>query len=329
MKKWIALALLAFATSARAQLATPPLRLLNGGSSLPLRFKLNMTGSGVSCVDNSGAGRTDCTVSGTSIGNFTFSSDTMSLSDTNPMTLLSPNTNSANPGFILNLGHNFGASLVSGLQIQGAGTDIFDIFVNRTSGVVQLIASEVGGYMILDGSGSLFNATLRTSFIDTNTAGALSIGGSNATSVTLGGSFTENPSSGQVTKYNGDSTAGVGLPYNLTATTGVASTGGGAQSTVCATASTVANGWYEARFGILATTNTDVISATMTWTDPNGVVNTKTMFSSLTLTAGATNGTGEVFSFQPVWTGVGTINMTMTLSSHTTTTCGGWITRIK
>lgn len=46
----------------------------NAGSALTQRTTLNFTGAGVSCVDNAGATRTDCTISGGgSTGNWTFS----------------------------------------------------------------------------------------------------------------------------------------------------------------------------------------------------------------------------------------------------------------
>ncbi len=55
---------------AQAQLAAP-LRVLSEGSGLAIRFKLNFTGAGVSCVDNAGAVRTDCTIAGASANSLT------------------------------------------------------------------------------------------------------------------------------------------------------------------------------------------------------------------------------------------------------------------
>lgn len=44
--------------------SAPIAQLLSGGNTLPKRTRLNLTGSGVSCEDNSGRGRIDCTFSG-------------------------------------------------------------------------------------------------------------------------------------------------------------------------------------------------------------------------------------------------------------------------
>ncbi len=55
------IALLPF--NAMAQVSTPPLRILDEGTTLSLRFKLNFIGASVSCVDNAASKRTDCTFS--------------------------------------------------------------------------------------------------------------------------------------------------------------------------------------------------------------------------------------------------------------------------
>jgi hypothetical protein len=45
-------------------------RIQNAGSDLAQRQILNFTGTGVSCADNSGSSRTDCTINGTGVANF-------------------------------------------------------------------------------------------------------------------------------------------------------------------------------------------------------------------------------------------------------------------
>jgi hypothetical protein len=42
----------------------PPVRVQDEGTALPQRFTVNFTGAGVTCVDNGGSNRTDCTIPG-------------------------------------------------------------------------------------------------------------------------------------------------------------------------------------------------------------------------------------------------------------------------
>jgi hypothetical protein len=63
MKRLLVLLISLFPAAAAAQ-SVPPMRIYDEGTLRPLRYRLNFIGSGVSCVDNAGSSRTDCTVSG-------------------------------------------------------------------------------------------------------------------------------------------------------------------------------------------------------------------------------------------------------------------------
>jgi hypothetical protein len=57
----------------------------NAGTPLAGRTILNFTGAGVSCVDNAGATRTDCTITGGASGNWTFSGNNADLTGAGTM----------------------------------------------------------------------------------------------------------------------------------------------------------------------------------------------------------------------------------------------------
>src|SRR4051794_36542543 len=60
----IAHALVSLALAAATAPSGGVQRIQDEGTSLPARTKVNFTGSSVTCADNAGANRTDCTVTG-------------------------------------------------------------------------------------------------------------------------------------------------------------------------------------------------------------------------------------------------------------------------
>lgn len=116
MRLLVALLVLACSTTSRAD---TPLRVLDEGSLLTQRYKLNFTGSGVSCVDNSGQRRTDCTIAGASLGNFTLTSNTLDLASSGTMVIGGSNTSALTMGAAMtySAAANIGTSLASRLTL--------------------------------------------------------------------------------------------------------------------------------------------------------------------------------------------------------------------
>lgn len=105
------------------------------------------------------------------LGNYTFSGDVMSLSNTDTMTLSLPNTNAANPGLILNIPHDFAGVTVNAIELQDAGSAILDIAINHNNGTV-FFSALAGGSLTLNASGSQANG----SFTVTSTTNQLVLG---------------------------------------------------------------------------------------------------------------------------------------------------------
>lgn len=122
------------------------------GSSLTQRATLNFTGSGVSCVDNAGATRTDCTISsGGSTGNWTFTGDAADDSGAAVLTI------GATTATGVTIGRTAGANilaadttLASGKTLTGAAAS--DLYLNAVTG--QDVRLRVNGTNVLSAGGS-------------------------------------------------------------------------------------------------------------------------------------------------------------------------------
>lgn len=134
------------------------------GGSLTQRSTLNFTGAGVSCVDNAGSSRTDCTISGGgSTGNWTFAGDAADDSGANVLTIGATTatgvTLSRSAGTITLAGNT---TVAAGKNITAAaGAGAFDL--SAASGVFKTPT----GASTFGGSSNTFSASIKPSVDNT------------------------------------------------------------------------------------------------------------------------------------------------------------------
>ena len=152
-------------------------------------------------------------------------------------------------------------------------------------------------------------ATWRTAAgaLTVDAAAGLQLGTSTATSVSIGASgisttvngnllvaakFTVAVSTGTLSKYNNESTAGVGASYIVAYGQDVASSGAGAQNTTLATFTPTTSGLYRVTIVLSAHTNADTVTAKVTYTDSvMSFATTLTPISAVALTQDSNTGT--------------------------------------
>ena len=154
--------------------------VLNSGSSLTQEPALNMTGAGVSCVDNSGASRTDCTITGgggaTAFSNITTGSNTaQTLTVGNTSTLTFSGTGVIN------------ANKLNGTAFAGTSGHVVSFGASNIpsdSGVVaaNLVVASSPGAGIAHFAGSTQTVTSSAVSLTADVSGILSVanGGTNA-----------------------------------------------------------------------------------------------------------------------------------------------------
>lgn len=134
--------------------------------------------------------------------------------------------------------------------------------------------------------------------------------------------------SGKVTKYNNESTAGVGQRYIVAAGQDVASAGGGAQNTTVATFTPAAGGLYRVELTASATTTDDTVTAVVTYRDEvMDTAVTLTLMNAVALTHDANAGTAHASALIRAKAGTA-ILAKITNSAQTTTKLGGVIERV-
>lgn len=148
--------------------------ILDEGSTLTQQTSVNFIGAGISCVDNGGASRTDCTISsGGSTGNWTFTGDAADDSGAAVLTI------GATTATGVTIGRTAGANilaadttLASGKTLTGAAAS--DLYLNAVTG--QLVRLRVNGSNMLSVSSTA--ATLAVPLVMTGTqTGTYTLGG--------------------------------------------------------------------------------------------------------------------------------------------------------
>ncbi len=136
--------------------------------------------------------------------------------------------------------------------------------------------------------------------------------------------YTVSSSSGRVSKYNNESTAGQGHGYIVAVGQDVASSGAGVQSTTVTSFTPTVSGLYECMFNV-STTIADTISLQLTFTDGvNSTAQTVPIMSSQAVGANGFN-SGPGFLIRA---GTSPITFTLTLSSQATTKASAIIRRL-
>lgn len=160
------------------------------GSSLTQRTILNFTGAGVSCVDNAGATRTDCTISsGGSTGNWTFTGDAADDTGAAVLTIGATTatgvTLSRTAGTITMAGDtvfsaNKGVTVTAGTSSfnfsSGTGTFLTSSGANTLSGTTTLAASK--NFVYAAGTGT-FDGSASSGIFKTTTGASSYLGSSN------------------------------------------------------------------------------------------------------------------------------------------------------
>lgn len=186
-------------------------------------------------------------------------------------------------------------------------------------------------------------STVTSGTMAVDSAAALQLGATNATSIAIGNgaisttvtgtlalgtTWSAASSNGVVSKYNNESTVGVGQPYIVAAGQDVASSGAGAQTTAVATKASPTSGLYRVDMVISAHTNTDTVSMQVTYTDAvESFATTLTPISSVALTHDANSGTTSASVFIRA-SAATSIVCQISLSSQATTKASAVITRL-
>ncbi len=190
---------------ARAQIVNP-LRVQQAGTTLALEYQLNFTGAGVSCVDNAGSARTDCTINGASLGSYSFTTVTFNMPAN---AIFASSAQSATNTTALQINPNVadGATSVvvdinNGTTISTAGASYFRIR-NNTAAVLNVTQSASGtkilgsggatAYVLIDDTNGVFLQFNTNNYVTVSGLAANTInfyaGGNNSIGIDTNGIF--------------------------------------------------------------------------------------------------------------------------------------------